>query len=144
MLGIALRLCRDRHSAEDLVQAAQAKLVAHWGRLHAVESIDAYVRTVIVRTHIGERRTGWARRVDLRSSPEEAPTGEVDITTRLVLRDAVNGLAPRQRATILMRYYLDMSVEQTAAALDITAGTVKSQTSRGLDTLRVALAEAAA
>jgi RNA polymerase sigma-70 factor (sigma-E family) len=144
MLGVALRLCRDRHNAEDLVQTSQAKLYAHWGDLVRVRNLDAYVRTVILRTHIGDRRTGWARRVDLHPAPEDLSADEVDHATRLALRDAVEGLAPRQRATILMRYYYDMSVEQTAAALDITAGTVKSQTSRGLDTLRVVLAKSAA
>jgi RNA polymerase sigma-70 factor (sigma-E family) len=144
MLRVALRLCRDRHNAEDLVQTSQAKLYAHWGGLPRVENLDAYVRTIILRTYIGDRRTGWAKRVDLSPGPEDLPTTDVDHDTRMVLRDAVEGLAPRQRATILMRYYLDMSVEQTAAALDITAGTVKSQTSRGLDTLRVVLEKSAA
>jgi RNA polymerase sigma-70 factor (sigma-E family) len=144
MLRVALRLCRDRHNAEDLVQTSQTKLYAHWGNLLRVENLDAYVRTIILRTYIGDRRTGWAKRVDLHPTQEDLPTTEVDQDTRLVLREAVEGLAPRQRATILMRYYLDMSVEQTAAALDITAGTVKSQTSRGLDSLRVVLERSAA
>jgi RNA polymerase sigma factor (sigma-70 family) len=82
--------------------------------------------------------------VDLQGTDHDLPVGEVDHAGSLVLRAAVDELAPRQRATILMRYYLDMSVEQTAAALDITAGTVKSQTSRGLDTLRLVLGEARA
>ncbi|HEX6339687.1 SigE family RNA polymerase sigma factor [Umezawaea sp.] len=144
MLRIALRLCRDRHSAEDLVQTTQAKLYQHWNRLSAVENLDAYARTALVHTHIGERRTGWARKVDLQPMREDLPAAEADHASRLVLRDAVEGLAPRQRATILMRYFLDMTVEQTAAALDVTAGTVKSQTSRGLDTLRVVLEESGA
>jgi len=139
MFRVALRLCRDRHNAEDLVQTSQAKLFAHWHRLRSVENLDAYVRTIILRTYIGDRRTGWARRVDLHPTHEDLPRDETDHAARLVLREAVEGLAPRQRATILMRYYLDMTVEQTAAALDVTAGTVKSQTSRGLDTLRTAL-----
>ncbi|MCS7477232.1 SigE family RNA polymerase sigma factor [Umezawaea endophytica] len=136
MLRVALRLCRDRHNAEDLVQTSQTKLYAHWNRLRSVENLDAYVRTIILRTHIGDRRTGWAKRVDLHPAHEDLPWDEADHAARLVLREAVEGLAPRQRATIVMRYYLDMSVEQTAAALDVTAGTVKSQTSRGLDALR--------
>jgi len=144
MLRVALRLCRDRHNAEDLVQTSQTKLYVHWDGLLRVENLDAYVHTVILRTHISDRRTGWAKRVDLFPVPDDLPAGEIDHDTRLVLRDAVEGLAPRQRATILMRYYYDMSIEQTAAALDITAGTVKSQTSRGLDTLREALEKSAA
>jgi len=140
MLQVALRLCRDRHNAEDLVQTSQTKLYAHWTKLFAIENLDAYVRTIILRTYIGNQRTGWAKRVDLFPTHEDLPTAEgMDHETRMVLRNAVEGLAPRQRATILMRYYYDMSVEQTAAALHITAGTVKSQTSRGLDTLRTAL-----
>ncbi|WNV88571.1 SigE family RNA polymerase sigma factor [Umezawaea sp. Da 62-37] len=136
-LQVAFRLCRDRHRAQDLAQTSLTKVCARWERLRDVERIDAYVRTVIVRTYIGELRGGWDRWVDLSGTDGErqAPEG-ADVALGLVLRDAVDGLAPRQRATILLRFYLDLSVEQTAAVLDCTAGTVKSQTSRGLDSLR--------
>jgi RNA polymerase sigma-70 factor (sigma-E family) len=144
MLGVARGLCRDRHAAEDLVQTAQAKLYAHWDGVARVANLDAYVRTIILRTHLDDRRTCWATRVDRCPVVEFPSTTETDHDTRLVLREAVEGLAPKQRATILLRYYLDLSVEQTASALDITAGTVKGYTSRGLRSLRVVLERDAA
>jgi RNA polymerase sigma-70 factor (sigma-E family) len=133
---IAFTMCDDRHRAEDVVQESITKLYRHWGRVARMDNVDAYVRTIIVRTVISERRTGWARHVELRELPDRPVEPTIDPATRQVVREALSQLAPRQRETLELRFYRDLSVEQTAAALDCSAGNVKSQTSRGLQSLR--------
>jgi RNA polymerase sigma-70 factor (sigma-E family) len=130
-------LSGDWHQADDLAQATITKLYARWHRLD-VHNLDAYVRTTLVNTFLAERRSPW-RRVLLRGEPEQiAPQSDVEAI--LDLRQALAMLPARQRATVVLRYYCDLTVEQTAVALNCSEGTVKSQTARGLDTLRVTLA----
>ena len=142
---VAYLLCGDWHRADDLVQSAVTKLYVHWGRTGGVENIDGYARTVLVNTFLAEQRTSWTRRVLLRASTEDAavPAAEpADLDAGLDLRTALAALPPRQRATVVLRYYCDLSVEQAAVVLDCSPGNVKSQTSRGLDALRRLLPDA--
>jgi RNA polymerase sigma-70 factor (sigma-E family) len=133
---VAYLLCQDWQRADDLVQAAITKLYVHWGRAGAVERTDAYTRTILVREFLIERRSGWARRVSLRPGvPDEA--GPVsDIESLLDLRAAMTTLPARQRATLVLRFYCDMSVDQAAQVLGCSPGTVKSQTGKALESLR--------
>ncbi|OZM83549.1 SigE family RNA polymerase sigma factor [Pseudonocardia sp. MH-G8] len=133
----AYLLCGDRRDAEDLVQIALMRTARQWRR--ARESPEAYARRVVV--NLAKDR--WR---GLRRRPAELPL-EVDVqapdTTRLVDRDmilrAAQQLPAGQRAVLVLRYFDDLSVESTAAALGCTTGTVKSQTARALDNLRAAL-----
>ncbi|MCT2587506.1 SigE family RNA polymerase sigma factor [Actinophytocola gossypii] len=137
MRGTAYLLCGDWHRAEDLVQTAFVKLYRAWHRIAGHETLDAYTRQILVRTFLDESRRGFFHR--------ERPTAEHDdrsepvagsVEDRMVLLGALADVAPRQRAALVLRYWEDMSVEDTAKALKCTAGTVKSQTARGLDALR--------
>ena len=139
---VAYLLCGDWHRADDLVQSAVTKLYVHWARAGGVANIDGYARTVLVNTFLAEQRTSWIRRVLLGSATEEAVAASTDVDGSLDLRAALAALPPRQRATVVLRYYCDLSVEQTAAVLDCSPGNVKSQTSRGLDALRRLLLDA--
>ncbi|MEY9837537.1 SigE family RNA polymerase sigma factor [Streptacidiphilus sp. EB103A] len=139
---VAYLLCGDWHRADDLVQSAVTKLYIHWGRTGGVANIDGYARTVLVNTFLAEQRTSWTRRVLLRSVAEDAVTESADVDGSLDLRAALAALPPRQRATVVLRYYCDLSVEQTAEVLNCSPGNVKSQTSRGLDALRRQLFDA--
>jgi len=133
---LAYLLCQDRDRTDDLVQAAITRLYVHWGRARAVEHLDAYTRTVLVRVYLNERRSTWATRVDLsRELPDTAAAPE-DQDDALDLRVALATLPPRQRATLVLRFYCDLSVEQTATHLGCSTGTVKSQTAKGLQALR--------
>jgi RNA polymerase sigma factor (sigma-70 family) len=76
---------------------------------------------------------------DARNERLDAPSGLVDFDTHLDVRAALAALPPRQRATIVLRFYCDLPVEETARELGCTAGTVKSQTSKSLEALRRAL-----
>jgi RNA polymerase sigma-70 factor (sigma-E family) len=131
----------DRGEAEDLVQTALAKTYASWSRVRTVEAAPGYARAVLVNT-----AASWFRKKSWRN---ERPTErlpdlghESDPSDRPALIQALGALPPRQRAVVVLRYYEDLSVAETAAALGVTEGTVKSQTSAGLTKLRHQLGEA--
>jgi RNA polymerase sigma-70 factor (sigma-E family) len=138
---VAYLLCQDWHSADDLVQVAFTRLFTHWPRVRRVDNIDGYVRTILVRAFLGERRSAWGSRVVLAETPPEpsyrgtAGTG-FDQDAMLDVRQALLAVPPRQRATLVLRFYCDLDVEQAAAALGCSAGTVKSQTAKGLAVMR--------
>ena len=137
---VAFLLCQDWQSADDLVQAAITRLYTHWGRARSAASIDAYARTVLIRAYLAERRSAWARRVTLSAGYPDLPAAADDHESRLDVRAALASLPPRQRATLVLRFYCDLPVEETARELGCTPGTVKSQTAKGLTALRRALA----
>jgi RNA polymerase sigma-70 factor (sigma-E family) len=139
---LALLLCQDWHSADDLVQAALTRLYLGWAKAARAGNIDAYVRTIMVREFIRDRRTGWARRVTVTDRPLDLPAPPPDREGFLDLRAAVAGLPPRQRAVLVLRFYCDLNVDQTAAALGCAPGTVKSQTAKALAALRRVLGPA--
>ena len=136
---IAFLLCQDWSRADDLVQAAITSLYVHWGRARAVEHTDSYARTILVRVYLSEQRSGWMRRVSLSGRLPDRPGRAADHDAVIDLRDALRRVPPRQRATLVLRYYSDLTVEQTAKVLGCSAGTVKSQTAKGLIALRRAL-----
>lgn len=134
----AYLLCRDPHAADDLVQTAITRLYLAWSRARQADSLDAYAHTVLVRVFLDERRRGWWRVRPLERTPEP-PARAPDLDGGLDVRAALGTLTPAQRAVLVLRYYQDLSVEQAAAALGCSTGTVKSQTSRALAALRRAL-----
>ena len=136
MRGTAYLLCGDWHRAEDLVQAAFTKLYVNWNRVGRHEALDPYVRKVLIRTFIDDGRRAWWRRERLQDTPVEVPVDEESADDRVVLLRALARVPPRQRAVLVLRYWEDMSVDDVAAALSCTPGTVKSQAARGLDALR--------
>jgi RNA polymerase sigma-70 factor (sigma-E family) len=144
MRKLAYLLCGDPHRAEDLVQQTFVKLYTGWRRARAVEHLDAYVRAMLVRAFLNERRRAWATRVDLTGSvPERAAGNQPDVEQRAVLRAALNRLPPRQRAVLVLRFLCDLPIADVAALLGCSPGTVKSQTSHGLTALRRTLDEPA-
>jgi RNA polymerase sigma-70 factor (sigma-E family) len=137
----AYLLLGDRAEAEDLVQTTLAKTYASWSKVRDVEAAPAYARTVLVNTAASWfRKKSWRNERPTASLPDSAH--ETDPTDRPVLIDALAQLPPRQRAVIVLRYYDDLSVGQTADALGCSEGTVKSQTSDALTRLRGLLGDA--
>jgi RNA polymerase sigma-70 factor (sigma-E family) len=145
--GDALRktaylLCGDWHLAEDLTQTTFIKLYRSWHRIARHDVLDQYARRVLLRAYLDERRRPWRR--EFATVPDSAALDAVArddrcADERMVLRSALAGLTPRHRAVLVLRFWLDLSVEQTADVLGCSSGTVKSQTSRGLAGLREAL-----
>lgn len=134
---MATLLCGDAHRADDVVQETITKLYVHWPRIGGVENLDAYVRTMLLRTFLDERRRGWWRRVRLTGeSPDRPAAAAGDPEDRVVLRAALAAVPARQRAVLILRFLYDLSVAEVADMLGCTEGTVKSQTSHGLAAIR--------
>jgi RNA polymerase sigma-70 factor (sigma-E family) len=138
----AYLLCGDWHRADDLVQTALVKLYVAWPRVQGDGPPDAYVQRILVRCFLDEKRRPWRRESPVEIVDLDAAAGRPE-DELLDLRSALGRLPRRQRATLLLRFWLDMSVAQTADALGCSEGTVKSQTARALTTLRDLLGDPA-
>jgi RNA polymerase sigma-70 factor (sigma-E family) len=136
----AYLLCGDPHRAEDIVQNALAKLYVAWPRASRADSVDAYVRRVIINSHLDETRRPWRREAPTDDERLDRPAA-TGVTTEDAdaLFAALRELGPKQRRVVVLRHYWGLSVEETAADLGVSPGTVKSQTSAALDRLRAAL-----
>jgi hypothetical protein len=91
------------------VQGTLTKLYVHWGRVRAASHADAYARAVLVREFIHERRSSWVRRVSLGGGVADRPAAAADQDAVLDLRAAVAALPARQRATLVLRFYCDLT-----------------------------------
>ena len=134
----ACLLCGDPHRAEDVVQDALARLYANWPRASRADNVDGYVRRILVNSHYSDRRRPWRRET-------VATVVELPLRPGLAQEDAdaiwsaIRSLPPGQRKVVVLRFLWDRSVEGTAEDLGISPGTVKSQTSDALASLRRAL-----
>jgi RNA polymerase sigma-70 factor (sigma-E family) len=133
---LAFVLSRDWHQADDVVQAALTKLYLHWPKARAATSVDAYARTIVIREFLRLQRSSWARLVSVTSLLPDRPGKASDPDAALDLGAALATLPVRQRATLVLRFYCDLSVEQSAQVLGCTPGTVKSQTAKALQAMR--------
>ncbi|MEU8429248.1 sigma-70 family RNA polymerase sigma factor [Micromonospora sp. NPDC048887] len=100
------------------------------------EVLDSYLRQIIVRSFLDERRRGWWRRERVGTPDADSPMPASPHEDRLVMLQALAAVPPRQRAVLVLRYWEDLPIDEVAALLDCSPGTVKSQSARGLDTLR--------
>lgn len=131
LLRTAYLLTGNHHDAEDLVQSALIKVVPKWGRI--ADQPEAYVRKVLVRESVNRWRSRRWREVPTALVPETAYPGSID---RVALLDDLRRLSPRQRAVLVLRYFDDLTEVDTAAALGISVGTVKSHARDALARLR--------
>jgi RNA polymerase sigma-70 factor (sigma-E family) len=136
---LAYVTCGDWHAAEDAVANTLVKLYPRWRKL---ERPDLYAKTMVLRAAIDEKRRPWRRE---RSAGDAMPDTVVNDTSgvtaeRMRLRTALEAVPARQRAAVVLRHYLGLSLEDTAGILGCTVGTAKSQASRGLAKLRALLA----
>ncbi|MEV4475844.1 SigE family RNA polymerase sigma factor [Nonomuraea sp. NPDC049504] len=135
LMRTAYLLTGDAHLAEDLLQSVLAKVVGKWGKLARGGNPEAYIRKSLVNQY-----TSWRRRPRRELPSAEVPQGGVshdDATLdRIVLRQALARLGPKQRAVIVLRFWEDMTEAQAAEVLGCSIGNVKSQTHRALARLR--------
>jgi RNA polymerase sigma-70 factor (sigma-E family) len=126
----------DSHSAEDLVQTACTRVYLHWHRIRH-EGAGPYAHRILVNAFLDERRRA-VRRPEVMTAETFEPrlADEVDPLDMLAVREALLGLAPRQRAVLVLRYFHDLDVATCARILECTEGTVKSQTSKALKRLK--------
>lgn len=140
LLRAAYVLTGDQHLAEDLVQAALARTHRAWPNLHATGAADAYTRKIMYHLQVSWwRRRRVAETLTAALPARAAPGADLADTTALqvTLRSVLRQLPPRQRAVLVLRFFDDLTEAQTAEALDINIGTVKSQTAKALAKLRV-------
>jgi RNA polymerase sigma-70 factor (sigma-E family) len=134
LLRTAFLLTGDHHDAEDLVQTTLLKVVPKWTRIG--DRPEPYVRQVLARESVNRwRRRRW-REVSTPMIPEVVQHDGPDNVDRMALLADLRTLSPRQRAVLVLRYFDDLSEADTAAALGISAGTVKSHTRDALAHLR--------
>ncbi|MFG1658444.1 SigE family RNA polymerase sigma factor [Micromonospora chersina] len=134
---LAYRLCGQWSAADDLVQECLVALYRHWRKAAAADSPDAYVRAMLVHAYLAERERSWTRRVRLVADGiGSAATPLAGAEHRVDLLAALTRLSRGQRAVLVLRYWEDLDVAQTAAALGCSTGTVKSQTAYAIAALR--------
>jgi RNA polymerase sigma-70 factor (sigma-E family) len=137
----AYLLVGDRELAEDLAQTALAKTYAAWARIDDRSAAPAYARRTLVNTASSWfRKKGWRNELPSDELPELGHA--TDPSTRPAVLEALRRLPSRQRAVVVLRYYEDLSVAETADALGCSTGTVKSQTFEAFAKLRVLLGDA--
>jgi RNA polymerase sigma-70 factor (sigma-E family) len=132
----AYLLCGDRHRADDLVQATFVSLFVHWRRASRAGNLDAYVHRILVRRYLDEQRLSWARVRLMWATPEPRTPDTGPNDDRNLIMDALRRLPKGQRTVLVLRYFSDLSVEETAEAMKCSAGNVKSQTARALAAMR--------
>ena len=140
MVRLAYGLTGDLGHAEDVAQAAFARAYASWSRVARTGDPDAYVRRIVINENNSRfrRRRVTERLVDAvpePSGPRAADTADAFGDSEALMK-ALRRLGPRQRAVVVLRFWMDMSEAETAAALGCSVGTVKSQASRALAALR--------
>ncbi|MER6917216.1 SigE family RNA polymerase sigma factor [Streptomyces sp. NPDC000594] len=137
LLRVAWLLTGDAHLAEDLLQTVLAKVWPKWHRI-AADSPEAYVRKALVHTHASWWRRRWRGEVPHGELPDAVGTQNAydSVDLEQSLAHAIRSLPVRQRAVVVLRYFEDLSVEDTAATLGCAPGTVKSQAAKALSTLR--------
>lgn len=141
LLRTAYLLAGDWGTAEDLLQTALTKTYLAWKRLGEIEAVEPYTRRVLVNTATSWWRRRWHGERPTEVLPEQSsPDQHEEALERDVMWRHVRALPTRQRAVLVLRYYEDLSEAQTADLLNISPGTVKSQTARALATLRKRLA----
>jgi RNA polymerase sigma-70 factor (sigma-E family) len=134
---LAYGLTGDLGHAEDVAQAAFARAYASWARVAGTGDPDAYVRRIVINCNNSRFRKRRVTESLVDAVPEPLPQPAADpLGDSEALLKALRRLGPRQRAVIVLRFWMDMSEAETAAALNCSVGTVKSQASRALAALR--------
>jgi RNA polymerase sigma factor (sigma-70 family) len=141
--GALLLYCGSRETAEELTQETLARVWEHWSEVTAMERPDRWA----LRVAFNLAKSTFRRRRVARSSQRllagASTVTDPDPSGALVLRAAIATLPPRQRAAIVLRFFSDLSVADTAQALDCAPGTVKALTSQAIAGLRIRLGEIA-
>ena len=141
LVRAALLMGCPRAEAEDVVQAALTRCFQNWGLIRRAETPDAYVHRILVNTFVDRtRRRSYGEVPVAELRPVDVGGRGTDLDLRMDLDAALRRLSSAQRIVVVLRYYLDLSERETAAALGVPAGTVKSRLARGLAALAVDLA----
>lgn len=135
LVRLGTLLTGDTHLGEDLAQTGLLAVLRAWRRLHPDGHPEAYARVAMTRAAAKAGRRRWRGETPTGELPERADTGG-DVEAALDARRMLAALPTPQRLVLVLRFWLDLSEQQTADALDCSLGTVKSRTSRALKALR--------
>lgn len=134
-------LTGNRQDAHDVLADALIKVSARWPHISGLEHRTAYVRRVIVTTYLSERRVTTRRQTsstdDIALLDRPVDDASMQMATRDLTQRLLAQLPRRQRAALVLRYYLDLDDAGIAAAMDTSVSNVRSLISRGLARLRV-------
>lgn len=133
---VAYLMTADRHLAEDITQEAFIRICARFGHLRNPEAFAGYLRRTVINLAREHARRAKLARERTRFLVAPNSVGEMPPTPRDDLRRALIELPARQRAAVVMRYYADLSEEQTADALGCSRHAVRSLVARAMETLR--------
>lgn len=143
LLRVAVLLCGNDHEGQDLLQDVLVRAWPKWDRIRT-GSPEAYVRQALAHAATSRWRSAWVRRRgpahEGDTDPRVVDDGGGTVEDRLVLLAALQALPPRMRAAVVLRHYVGLGEQETAAWLGCSVGTVKSSTARALDRLRTVLA----
>jgi RNA polymerase sigma-70 factor (sigma-E family) len=138
----AFLLCGDWHEADDLVQDTLTNMYRRWPDVSRRGEMEGYAHTALVRRFLSVRRQmRWRRETPHPAPPDRPRTHDHAADDRISMLACLRRLPPRQRAVIVLRFWEDLSIQQTAEALGVSPGTVASQHHRALTTLRQSLAD---
>lgn len=130
----------DTHLAEDLVQETLGRMYVLWGRISRIENPAAYAQTVLVRVFLTHQRRRSSGERPVGGFPEAGDARPVpaggDPALRLTLLEALGRLAPKDRAVLVLRYWEDRSIEETAEAMKVSSAAVRTRSTRALNRLR--------
>ncbi|RYB95211.1 SigE family RNA polymerase sigma factor [Nocardioides oleivorans] len=128
-------------AAEDLLQSALAKAYVNWRRVSAADDPTAYVSGIVLKTFLSDRRRRSSTEVAV-AEVDDCQAVPDDAALRLTLLAALRTLAPLDRAVVVLRYWEDLSVEETAQTLHLSSAAVKNRALRSLAALRTQLGDA--
>ncbi|MEU3611263.1 SigE family RNA polymerase sigma factor [Streptomyces sp. NPDC002623] len=131
----------DTHLAEDLVQETLGRLYVRWGRVSRVENPAGYAQTVLTRTFLAHQRRRSSRERAVDTFPDMADGGGTDTPLRMTLLQALGRLPAKDRAVVVLRYWEDRSIEETAGAMNASSAAVRTRCTRALGRLRELLGE---
>lgn len=133
LLRTAYLIVGDLHEAEDLVQETLFRVARRWGKVSRMSHPEAYARRILVNLALRGSQKRSRRRTELREArPVELSAAAAQVDGHEELHAALAALPPRQRAVLVLRYFLDLPESEVAATLQCSLGTVKSSASRGL------------
>jgi RNA polymerase sigma-70 factor (sigma-E family) len=131
----AYLMTSDRELAEDIAQDAFVRVAARFRHVRTPEAFPAYLRRTVVNLSLSRLRRRKLERANLEATRSSAAPA-VDVEERDELWTAIERLAPRQRAVVVLRYYEDLSEREAAAVMRCSVAAVKSLTARAMRSLR--------
>ncbi len=141
LLRTACLMTGDRQHGEDLVQTTLAKAYGSWAKVRRADEPMAYVRRIMVNTHLSRLRRFMSTEQVIEVVPDRGTAdSQAAHADRDEMRRALLQLSPRVRTAVVLRYFEDLSEAETARVMGCSASTVNNHVSKGLAALRALLA----